>query len=478
MASPIDERAVTVIAKADPNEALATAGRQSTTLQIAYLINQYPKGSHTFIRREILALEQLGVEVSRVSMRPMPNDFVDAQDEAESRRTFALLGQGAFGLCKSLLRWAFVRPRRLWGGIRAACALGRKTPGGLLRHAVYLAEACVLHDHLQSRAVSHVHAHFGTNSAAVALLCAALGGVSYSFTVHGPEEFDHPAELGLKEKIAAAKFVVAISSFGSSQLMRWAATDDWSKIRVVRCGVDHEYLARQLSPVPNTPRIVCVGRLAEQKGQFVLLEALKQLQAEGIAVELSFVGDGPLREVLLKRSRELGVVDSVRFAGWQDDAGVRTALEESRALVLPSFAEGLPVVLMEAYAVGRPAISTFVAGIPELVTPGTSGWLVPAGSASDLAVAIRELLETPTTELDAMARVGRNQVRERHDVLAESRKLLHLFQTSAPSLEDVDGAESDWTPALADPAISLLESPHARDPHIRAVAAVTSAEGA
>jgi glycosyltransferase involved in cell wall biosynthesis len=273
----------------------------------------------------------------------------------------------------------------------------------------------------------HVHAHYGTNSTTVALLCRTLGGPPYSFTTHGPEEFDRPLALGLDYKIRDAAFAVAISEHGRSQLRRWIPYDQWSKIEVVRCGLDPMFLNAPHVPLPEARRLVCVGRFAEQKGLPVLIEAAGRLQADGVKFELTLVGDGPLRaeiEALVKRHH---LEDRVHLVGWKTNAEVRELVSGSRALVLPSFAEGLPVAIMEALALGRPVISTWVAGIPELVEPGVCGWLVPPGSSEALATAIRELLDTPLDQLEQMGKRGAERVGRQHNIATEARKLRSLI---------------------------------------------------
>jgi colanic acid/amylovoran biosynthesis glycosyltransferase len=284
---------------------------------------------------------------------------------------------------------------------------------------------------LREEGSEHLHAHFGTNSATVALLCHALGGPPFSFTVHGPEEFDRPEALGLGEKIAHAAFAVAISSYGRAQLCRWARFEDWPKIQVVRCGVDRELLHADPVPVPAAPRLVCVARLSEQKGHMLLVEAAAALRDQGVAFEITLIGDGPLRPQLEARVRAAGLADRIHFAGWVSGEGVRRAILASRAMVLPSFAEGLPVVLMEALALGRPVVTTAIAGTPELVEAGVTGWLVPAGSAEALVPALRAALEAPQARLEEMGRAGAERVRERHDVRAEAQKLAALFARSS-----------------------------------------------
>ncbi|MDB4989185.1 MAG: colanic acid biosynthesis glycosyltransferase WcaL [Myxococcaceae bacterium] len=397
-------------------------------MRVAYLVNQYPSISHTFVRREIEALERLGVQVSRYSLRPMNEKALpDPADQRELSITHALLGRGGRALLPSVARLAASRPALFARAEGLTMRIGKRSERGLLRNFAYLAEACALVEQLEKAEVRHVHAHFGTNSAAVAMLAHELGGPTYSFTAHGPEEFDKPDLIALREKIARAAFVVGVSSFGRSQLYRYCAAKDWGKVHVVRCGVDASYMARAPSPVPDVPRLVSVGRLSEQKGQLLLVEAAALLKNEGRVFELVLVGDGPMRpevEALIARER-LG--QHVRITGWASGDEVRSEIEASRVFVLPSFAEGLPVVLMEALGRGRPVITTYIAGIPELVQTEVNGWLVPAGSVADVAVAMRAALDASVERLTEMGRVGYERVREMHDAERNAAVLAELF---------------------------------------------------
>jgi glycosyltransferase involved in cell wall biosynthesis len=397
-------------------------------MKVAYLVNQYPHVSHSFIRREIVALEAHGVQVERFSIRPSPDDLVDPADRAEREKTRVLLSAGATGLLAASLGVAFSRPLRWARALALAIRLGRRSDRGVLRHLVYLAEACVLLRRLGRCEAGHLHAHFGTNPAALALLTRTLGGPRYSFTVHGPEEFDRPDNLSLGEKIEGATFVIAISEFGRSQLFRWCSHGNWAKIHVVRCGVDAAFLRDGPQPVPDNRRMVCVGRLSEQKGQLLLLEALGRLSAEGVAFEMTLAGDGPMRPIIEEQIRCLGLDQRVRITGWLSNEAVRRELLAARAMVLPSFAEGLPVVLMEALALGRPVVTTYVAGIPELVSPESNGWLVPAGSVDALADALCQVLGAPPEQLAQMGEAGAKRVAAMHDATREAAKLAALFQ--------------------------------------------------
>lgn len=398
-------------------------------MRIAYLTNQYPKISHTFIRREIDAVVRADarLEVFRYSIRPTPDRLLDPADVAEQRITDVVLNHGFISLLWATLRVLLTHPLRFLGAFLLAMKLGRRGRQGRLWHLFYLVEAAWLLLKFKSKQICHVHVHFGTNPATVALLCRVLGGPTYSFTVHGPEEFDGPESLHLQTKIEYCQFVVAVSSFGRSQLCRWAAFRDWHKIEVVRCGLSSDDLDQNTSPVENNQRLVCVGRLSEQKGQFLLVEAARILLDAGVKFELVLVGDGELRDAIERHIHSSGLQHHVRLIGWQTSQQVRDWLESSRAFVLPSFAEGLPVSIMESFAAGRPVVSTYIAGTPELVRPGENGWLVPAGSSEALAIALKDVLQTSTDVLTTMGARGKTLVQELHRADTEAGKLAQLF---------------------------------------------------
>ncbi|ACK67529.1 glycosyl transferase group 1 [Rippkaea orientalis PCC 8801] len=402
-------------------------------MKVAYLINQYPKISHSFIRREILALEELGLPITRFSIRSCAEPLIDEADQQELAKTNIILDAGILGLLISLLKVAITRPQRWIEAFILTLKLGWKSDRGILLYCAYLAEACVLIDHFSELQISHFHAHFGTNSTMVVLLNHILGGASYSFTLHGPKEFEKVEAIALPEKIKQAEFVVGISSYGRSQLCRWCDYTKWDKIKVIHCGLDQSFFSLPRQPIPQENTLVCVGRLCEQKGQLLLIEAASKLVAQGFKFKLILVGDGPLREPIEQAIARWQLKETVEITGWATQAEVQQHILASKAMVLPSFAEGLPVVLMESLALGRPVISTYVAGIPELVIPGKSGWLVPAGSVNPLVDAMKKVLETPISQLEDMGKTGANYVKEHHNVLTEAQKLMLLFQEAKHS---------------------------------------------
>ena len=399
-------------------------------MRVAYLVNQYPMVSHVFIRREILALERRGVEVTRISLRAWDSELVDPEDQLERERTRYVLRDGVSALLLALTRMLLTRPAHLLRALALAWRMGRRAERPLPVHLAYLAEACRIEPWLRAAGIQHVHAHFGTNSAEVAMLVHALGGPPWSFTVHGPTEFDKAQFIGLPEKIRRCAFVVAISSFGRSQLYRFVEHQHWPKVQVVHCGLEAAFRGAPLNPPPTVKRLVCVGRICEQKGQLLLIEAAQRLAAQGADFGLVLVGDGEMRgdiETLIKRHK---LQAKVRITGRISSEQLQNEILAARALVLPSFAEGLPMVIMEAMALRRPIISTFVAGIPELVHPGEHGWLVPAGDVEGLASAMQDCLDAPADALARMGEAAQKRVLARHNVDTQAAQLAELFQAT------------------------------------------------
>ncbi len=328
------------------------------------------------------------------------------------------------------LRVLLRSPRRFIKAANLAAGMVRGSGRGLHYHMIYLAEACRVLRWVRDLRCARLHAHFGTNSAEVAMLVHALGGPDYSFTVHGPDEFMIP--MGLDEKVRRAAFAVAISSFGRSQLYMRCRYTDWPKIHVVHCGLEHSFHDVPATPIPAAPRFVCVGRLCEAKGQLLLIEAAARLTAAGVECELVLVGDGPMRLEIERAIDRHGLNSQVRITGWISSEGVRSEILAARALILPSFAEGLPVVLMEAMALRRPVLGTYVAGIPELVIPGENGWLFAAGSVDELQDAMAKCLAVAPQDLSKMGQFGHQRVLARHSIEAEAAKLASLFRSPQP----------------------------------------------
>lgn len=397
-------------------------------MRVAYLVNQYPMVSLTFIRREIHALERLGVQVDRIALRGWELTLVDPVDIEERAKTRYVLQGGPLRLLGATLKTAISRPGAFLRGWKLAWAMSKGAEKSWPVHLAYLAEACAIRQWMAQSGATHLHAHFATNPAEVAMLVRAIGGPTYSFTAHGSDIMDRPAQVGLQQTVGHAAFAVAVCSYGRSQIYKWIAQPLWDRVHVVRCGLERGYGDAVAAVDGAMRRLVCIGRLSKEKGQLLLLQAAARARAlSAQPFEIVLAGDGPQRREVEALVDSLGLHDCVRITGWLDAAGVQRELAQSSALVVPSLSEGLPMVIMEAMASGRPVIAPYLAGIPELVLNEHTGWLFPASDVEALAQSIVSCLATDAATLAGLGQAGRERVWQMHDVDATAQRLKALM---------------------------------------------------
>lgn len=398
--------------------------------RIAYLVSQYPTVHHTFILREIRSLRDLGVDVEVISISDPDRDLsaVSEIEADEQRGTRYVKRVGVVSALLANLSVFIRRPVRYSRVLASGVVAQGFRLGDAFRSILYFVEAVIVGRWLQQSGVTRVHCHFSTN---VGLPAARLFDLDLSMTIHGPTEFDDPIAFRMRDKIETASLVVAISQFARSQIMRNSDNSNWPKIEVIPLGIDpQEFVPRQ--PPGGTPiEIICVGRLAGVKAQQILIAAFKQLVDSGRDVLLRLVGDGEDRVNLESIVRELNITDRVVFEGWLNQDQVQDRLRRADIFALASFAEGVPVVLMEAMAMEIPCVSTWVNGIPELIRDRVDGLLVPPSDATELANAIDRLIEDQALR-ESIAKAGRQRVIEKYDLSKNVPRLSHrLLGTEA-----------------------------------------------
>jgi glycosyltransferase involved in cell wall biosynthesis len=392
-------------------------------LRLAYMTGQYPRVTDTFIQREVATLRSLGYHVQTFSVRKPPDtESVGSETAAERNSTTYLLPP--IELFKAHFVQLLSSPRRYFSALALAARNCPPGFGAIARQVAYFAEAGMLARLMTKHSLSHLHNHLSDSSCSVAAIAAQIGGFTFSFTMHGPAEFYEPNLWWIDEKVRRALFVNCISHFCRSQAMVFAPIDCWDKLRIVHCGVDPK-LFEVNQHVGRGNRMLFVGRLAAAKGLPILLEAVAKL--EGATLDIA--GDGPDRRKLEEKAQLLGLSDRVRFLGYQSQQQVRELLRRTDVFVLSSFAEGVPVVLMEAMAAGVPVVATRIAGIPELVHDEQSGLLVPPGDANSAADAIRRLLEDPDLR-NQFAAAGREKIELEFNIHKEAQWLATIL-TSA-----------------------------------------------
>ena len=390
-------------------------------VQIAYLVSQYPAVSHTFILRQIRGLRRLGfdVRVASVSGPDRPIELLTPEEREEQRATFYIKPAGVAAALGANLRVFLRNPPAYLNGLAYALLLG-------LRNILYFAEAAMFVDWMRRARLSSVHMHFTTT---VGLLARRLApGMRMSATIHGSDEFIDPEGFHLGRKVAAFDMVFAISEYGRSQLMRFSDSRHWHKLHVVRLGVDVErYAPRPFRYNPATFEILTVGRLAPVKGLSILVAALDRVVHDGRNLRLRIAGDGSERANLENEVARRNLRESVIFEGWQTPDQLRDLYAQTDVFALSSFAEGIPVVLMEAMAMEIPCVSTWITGVPELIRDEVDGLLVPPSNEEALAGALSRLMDDSELRL-RLGKSARQRVLEDYDLDRNLAALAELLR--------------------------------------------------
>lgn len=398
-------------------------------LRVAYLISQYPAYSHTFILREITQLREKGLDIRAISINEPDRSLekLTGIEKAEAEQTFYVKRQGAFNTYRALWQTLISNPYGLLKGLQTAITLGGWNIKRGLYHFFYLLEAVLIGQWMHDQKLTHLHVHFATPAASVGLLCKKVFGITFSFTVHGPDEFYDTSYYCLVEKIEAADFIICISYYARSQLMKLSPVSAWSKFKICRLGVDsNRFTPKQKKATDQKLHLLCVGRLTPAKGQAILLNAVAQLINQSVPVQVCFVGMGPDLEALQAHAEELNISQYVNFAGAIDQDHILDYYQLADIFVLPSFAEGLPVVLMEAMAMAIPCVTTNITGIPELIKNEQNGLLVPASDVDAMTKAIRYLIENPQI-YQQISIESRNKVLAEYDLFKNTQDLFNIL---------------------------------------------------
>jgi len=406
-------------------------------MRIGYLVSLYPASSHTFIRREVHAVREHGVEVHTFSVRtPSEAERSAPEDRRAFSETTYLLPMAPVRLARAHAESLLLNP--LGYARTLGLALKHRVPGAraFVWALAHFAESMVLARELDKRGITHVHNHFANSGATVGYLATRYLGLPWSLTLHGISETDYPAGNLLPQKLEAANFVVCISYFGRAQALRLISPDHWDKLSIVRCAVDLRALPpRETRPRSGPTRVICVGRLAPEKGHIGLLQAFAKARVTN--TELVLVGDGPDRARVERTIAELGLQNSVRLLGRLPESETLREIARSDVLVLASFMEGLPVVLMEAMALAVPVIAPRLAGIPELVEENVNGLLFTPSAWQELADCLR-LVASDAALRARLADAGRRKIEQEFEVLRAVRPLVERYRTGkAPATNSV-----------------------------------------
>jgi len=398
-------------------------------IRIAYLVSRYPAISHTFILREICALRNFGFEIHVASINHIdrPIAQLTETERMEMSNTFYVKQAGIFGALTAHLQTIFTHPLRYFAGLWFALRLGGVNLKKIMYSFFYFVEAVMVGQWMKKHQMNHLHVHFGMAAATVGMITSRIFPVEFSLTIHGPDEFYDVYQNHLPQKIVYAKFICCISQFARSQLMMLSSPSYWNKFEISPLGVDPDVFAQAVSyvPQPHIFQILCVGRLVPVKGQFVLLQAVEHLIAQGRKLHVYFVGDGPDRHYLENTVQKNNLQPYITFAGAINQDRILQFYRQADAFVLASFAEGVPVVLMEAMAMQIPCVTTHITGIPELIHPG-EGILVAPSDVDGLAQAIAKLIDDPAL-CRKIGIAARDSVMQHYHLQTNTQHLANIF---------------------------------------------------
>ncbi len=400
------------------------------TESITYVVSQYPAISHTFILGEVNGIQQTGinVQVASINSPDRPYEKLTKEEQQAHDSTVFVKSEvmNISGAIRYLLGTLLHTPKGFFKALGSALSCGLAYPKTLPHYIAYWLEAMVVADLARRNNSQQLHAHFSTQGCTVAMLAAQIADIDFSFTVHGPDEFYHVDEQFLEKKFAAANFIVCISDFAKSQVMKYTAFSDWDKLHVNNLGVDAS-LFHPAAKNNEKPTLLCVGRLVNAKGQGVLIQAAKELVGRNVDFCIHFVGDGPDRKSLEAFTTTNQLDDNIQFLGKVNHDQVQVLQREADIFVLPSFAEGIPIVLMEAMASGTPCVTTHITGIPELFTHNHDGLLVRPGNAVMLADALESLINDSSLR-ESIAKEALVTVKERWCLHKSNMRLAGLFK--------------------------------------------------
>ncbi len=374
---------------------------ETTPRKIIYVTTHFPSLSQTFVYSEIVGIERHGWDVLPVSINVVPESEIARPGFAqEYARTLYLKGLTKRRIATILARAVRTSPRAFIRTFGVALASGGTDVKRVLWRFFHFVEAMLLWDHCRSTGVHRVHAHFAGLPSMLGFLAVEFGRMvdpdapwEFSFTVHGGQEIADDRDAFLRAKTRSASSLFVISDFTSGEVKRQIDPTEWDRVRLVRCGIDFDrFPFEPTAELADPPMVLTVARLAHEKGHLILIDAIAELRDRGMTVMAEFIGDGPFAERLQHRIGQLDLSGQIALLGALHTDEVAKRLPRASVFCLPSFAEGIPVSIMEAMAVGVPVVATDVGGVRELVVDGESGRIVPPGRVDLLADALEQVL--------------------------------------------------------------------------------------
>jgi glycosyltransferase involved in cell wall biosynthesis len=425
--------------------------RPAGELRIAYLLNQFPSVTETFILREMAQLERRGVHLLPCALvRPDAGAPIHPEAEPFLPRTVYRPSPGSPQALRDWLATCLRWPKGGVSGTVLALAHSLRRPGYAREMSSALAAACHFAQAFRGQGIQHIHAHFGSRPATVGLILAEITGLSFSLSLHARDVFTKESIL-LRQKLLESEFATACTQYALDRLLATQPAAVHGRLHLVRHGIDITRLTHEHRPA-REPIIAIVGRLVEKKGHRVLLRAAQMLRHRRGNLMVAIAGDGLLRPELESMAESLGIAALVNFCGTLSESQVQELLAAARVLVVPSVVagdgdrDGLPNVVLEAAAVGTPIVASEISALPEFVVHGETGLLVPPDEPRRLADAIAAVLDDPAAA-EARAREARRRVTAQYDVSRNVEALEALFRETIARRLDDRGREQPARPS-------------------------------
>lgn len=407
---------------------------ETGSFKVAYVMTHYPRVALTFIAGEVDVVERHGGRIVPIVVNAPGAEDLTTEEARERQRRSLYLKASPMRLLGATLAAFAAHPIKFTKLKLTAIRSARTDVGLMARRLIHLCYGALAARHCREQGVTHLHAHFGQVPATIAWFAAEIMNfrrgerATWSFTIHGFQDFVDEALARLDLKAASASFVIGISDFTRSQLCRVSDPRYWDRFHVVRCGIDLQAFAlRTPRPMRSVPRIIIVGRLSPEKGHVILLDAVSKLARRGVAVEVEIVGGGPFEQPIRREEAELGIGDRVIHSGELLADEVARRLADADIFCMASFSEGLPISIMEAMAVGVPVVTTWISGIPELARDGVTAMTVPPGDSDALADAIERLVSDEALR-ERLVVAGRAAVERMHERETNGAVMAGMFR--------------------------------------------------
>lgn len=404
------------------------------SLKIAYIVSRFPHLPETFILREMIHLEKLGWEVELYPLIIQRQELIHEEARPWLSRAHAVPWFSQ-SLIRSNLGMLASRSGQYVSLLARVIRENISSPKFLARALLLFPRAIWMADQFKRDGIQHVHAHYATHPALVAWLIHQVTGIPYSVTVHAHDIFVEKPMLATK--LQDSQFISSISEFNRQYLVNLLGPWVKEKTQIVRMGIDPSYYqdGRKAQTVDSRRlEIISVGSLQPYKGHIYLVRACVELKQRGIPFHCRIVGGGDLRPLLEQAIRENQLEEWVELMGPRTQDEVSRLLRTANCYVQPSVItatgkmEGIPVALMEAMVSKVPVVATSISGVPELVRPGETGWLVPPENVAALADTLSEIHRNPA-EAERRAELGHRWVMEEFELSSNVRKLSSLFNS-------------------------------------------------